>query len=94
MQQGIEVTIGEKVFIVTTFPALKGLKYLQKILKVVGPSIGEAFASGAAGDDTPLADLQVDEDVLARAISLLIENLDKADVAQLVSDNQAIRYRV
>jgi len=86
MQTGIDVIIGEKTYTVTTFAAFKGLSYLQKLLAIVGPSIGEAFSTGAAGDNVALGELTLDQDVLSKAIALLIENLDKTNVAKLVTD--------
>ncbi len=85
MQRAIDVTIGDVEYTVTTFPAFKGLTYLQKLLKIVGPAIGEIF-SKAAADGEALADISVDDEALSFAIRELTTNLDKENVAQLVQD--------
>ncbi len=85
MQRAIEVTIGDVEYTVTTFPAFKGLTYLQKLLKIVGPAIGEIF-SKAAAEGEGLSDISVDDEALSFAIRELTTNLDKENVAQLVQD--------
>ena len=83
MQRGIEVETGGQTYIVTTFPAFKGLMYLQKILKIVGPSVAQVFSSAdlAKGE---LSEISIEDEALASAISSLTENLDKDNTAQLV----------
>ena len=85
MQRGIEVTIGDDIFTVTTFPAFKGLTYLQKLLKIVGPAVGELFAK-AATEGSGFQDISVEDEALSYAIRELTTNLDKENVAQLVQD--------
>jgi len=85
MQSSTEVTYGDVEYRVTTFPAFKGLTYLQKLLKIVGPAIGEIF-SKASADSGNIADLVLEEEALAFAIKELTTNLDKENVAQLVQD--------
>ena len=85
MQRAIEVTIGDVEYTVTTFPAFKGLTYLQKLLKIVGPAIGEIF-SKAAVEGEGFSDISVDDEALSFAIRELTTNLDKENVAQLVQD--------
>lgn len=84
MQQAHEVQVGDTLYTITTFPSFKGLGYLQKILAVVGPSLAQAFAAGAAGDNAD--DLVVEEDTLSQALALLLQNMDKVNVAKLLSD--------
>jgi len=83
MQRGIEVETGGQTYIVTTFPAFKGLTYLQKILKIVGPSVAQVF-SAADLEKGELSEISIEDEALASAISSLTENLDKDNTAQLV----------
>lgn len=88
MQSAVEVSArnreGEDVtYTVTTFPANKGLKYLQKLLKVVGPAVGELFAKAAAEGEEGFS---IEDEALALAIRELSGNFDKENIAQLVQD--------
>jgi len=85
MQSSTEVTYGDVEYRVTTFPAFKGLSYLQKLLKIVGPAIGEIF-SKASAEGGAVSDLVLEEEALSFAIRELTTNLDKENVAQLVQD--------
>ena len=85
MQNSIEVTYGESEYRITTFPAFKGLTYLQKLLKIVGPAIGEIF-SKASAEGGNVSDLVLEEEALSFAIKELTTNLDKENVAQIVQD--------
>ncbi len=85
MQSSKEVTFGDVEYRVTTFPASKGLTYLQKLLKIVGPAVGEIL-SKAAVDGEGLSDISVEDEALSFAIRELTTNLDKDNVAQLVQD--------
>lgn len=85
MQSSTEVTYGESEYRITTFPAFKGLSYLQKLLKIVGPAIGEIF-SKASAEGGDISDLVLEEEALSFAIKELTTNLDKENVAQLVQD--------
>lgn len=81
MQSSRELTIGEVEYRITTFPAFKGLTFLQKLLKLVGPAIGEIFAKSSTGDEA-----SIEEVALSGAIKELTTNLDKENVAQLVQE--------
>lgn len=80
MQTATEVTVGDITYTITTFPALKGLTYLQKLMKIFGPAIGQII-SQASEEAT---EVEVEEEALSKAIALMSENLDKDDVATLV----------
>jgi hypothetical protein len=86
MQRAVEVTVGDDTYMVTTFPAFKGLTYLQKLLKIVGPAIGELFAKAAAEGGESLSDISIEDEALSFAIRELTTNLDRDNVAQLVQD--------
>jgi len=85
MQSSTEVTIGDVEYRVTTFPAFKGLTYLQKLLKIVGPAVGEVFAKAATSEDGA-ASFDIEDEALSLAIRELTTNLDRDNVAQLVQD--------
>lgn len=85
MQSNREVEIGDVTYSVTTFPAHKGLGYLQKLLKIVGPAIGEIFSKAAVeGGDFEAA--SIEDEALSGAIKELTQNMDKENVAQLIQD--------
>ncbi len=85
MQSTTELAIGDVEYKITTFPAFKGLTYLQKLLKIVGPAIGEIF-SNAAASGSEAFELDIEDEALSTAIRELTVNLDKENVAQLVQD--------
>lgn len=85
MQSTTELQIGDVEYKITTFPASKGLAYLQKLLKIVGPAIGEIFAN-AAVSGTEAFELNIEDEALSAAIRELTVNMDKDNVAQLVED--------
>ena len=77
---GIEtktVTIDEVEYKFNTFTASKGLKYLKQLTTILGPSVSTLFGGtddiGAIG----ISDLE-------RAVSLLVDNMDKGDVESLM----------
>ena len=86
MQTATTVTVGERDYTVTTFPAFKGLSYLQKLMKVFGPSLGEIMSNVAADGEVDLENFSIEDEALSKAISLLTENLDKSNVAQLAQE--------
>lgn len=83
MQSSREVQIGEVEYRVTTFAASKGLGYLQKILKIVGPAIGDIFSQVA---ETGIAEASIEDAALSKAIKELTQNMDDDNVAKLVQD--------
>lgn len=83
MQTSEELVVGEKSYSITTFPAFKGLSYLQKLLKVFGPSLGELFSTASM---ETVEEFSIEEEALTKSISLLVENLDQANIAQLAKD--------
>jgi len=84
MQSTTELVIGDVEYKITTFPAFKGLTYLQKLLKIVGPAIGEIFSNASEGENG--FELDIEQEALSTAIKELTANLDKGNVAQLVQD--------
>lgn len=72
-----EVLIGEVAYVVNTFPAVKGLGYLKKLLKVIGPALAEM----ASGDDG-----QMNQEGIGRAAEILFDNLDKENLDSMIVD--------
>ncbi len=85
MQSTTELVIGDVEYKITTFPAFKGLTYLQKLLKIVGPAIGEIFSKAASSGEEGF-ELDIEDEALSTAIRELTVNMDKENVAQLVQD--------
>lgn len=71
------VVVGDVTYVVTTFPAAKGLAYLKRLLKVVGPALAEI----AGGDEGG-----INADGLGKAAELLFDNLDKENLDQMIVD--------
>ena len=83
MQGTIETVVGGITYQVTTFNAVKGLKFLQKLLKVVGPSLGELIA---ASQDDEKSGITIEEEALSKIIGMLVENMDHVDMSDLIAD--------
>lgn len=73
------VQIGEEAYVVNTFPATKGVVYLKKLMKVVGPALAEIAGAGEDGTQTGEANL-------GKAAEILFENLDKEGLDQMIID--------
>lgn len=86
MQKTIEHTVGDTTYQITTFPALKGLSILQRLLTIIGPSISEIVGSAEINAESKLEDFVVDGDVFGKALGMFIENMDKADAAKLMRE--------
>tara|TARA_R110000803_G_scaffold13482_1_gene37862 strand:- start:12493 stop:12879 length:387 start_codon:yes stop_codon:yes gene_type:complete len=74
-----ELEIDGETFRIAPFPAFKGLVYLKKLTKIVGPSIATMFGGEEA---TELADLSSAE----KAVELLVQNFDGDGVETLIKD--------
>ena len=73
----VKIDIQGDEYTFNTFPATKGLAYLTKLLKIVGPAFGKLTAG-----NEPVAG---EEDVsFSQAVEILVENLYKEDVTALV----------
>lgn len=79
-----EIVVGDETYIVQSFTASTGLKHLQKILKLAGPSLATFFSD--ASSEGAEGDLTVDSSAITGAVNLFVANLDKVDAAQLVQD--------
>lgn len=71
------ITIEGEDFGITPIPATKGLGYMRRLTKLLGPSITALFS--AADEES-----SVEMDGLQKAVNLLVENMDKEDVTQLI----------
>ena len=66
--QSHDVVIGGDTYTINTFVATKGVKYLKKLLKVIGPAMAEAMA-GSDGEE-------IRTDGLGKAAEILFDNID------------------
>lgn len=71
------VQVGNEVYQVTPFVATKGLAYLKKLLKVVGPALAEIAGEG---------DGTVNADGLGKAAAILFDNLDKEGLDLMIKE--------
>jgi hypothetical protein len=70
--RSINVVINNDTWTFTTYSATKGLVISNKLLSIFGPSLSTIFDGKEAID-------------LSKAVSILVENMDKADVVALVT---------
>ncbi len=70
-----EVVIGEDTYMITLFPAGKGLNILKQLSKLLGDSFASILVRGE--------DAQVDEGILGEAIGKLVHNMDAVDMEKL-----------
>lgn len=73
-----EFTVNNVDYTATTFPGRKGMKCITLLIKMIGPSLGQAFA----GYDT--ADSALDISSLSEGIKSLVSNLNSDEVISLV----------
>lgn len=73
------VTIGTDSFMLTTLPAIGGIRILKQLIKLGGPAFA-AFQGGVGADGNPTTG------GLAQAIEAVLANLDSVGVEQLVQD--------
>ena len=71
------VQIGEVTYTVNTFTATKGLVYLKKLMKVIGPALAEVASGGDGGDSA-------NTDNLGRAAEMLFNNIDSEDMDKMI----------
>ena len=64
------VSINGEDFLLTQFPATKGIKILKQLIKLIGPAAAEIFKEGDIGG----------------AVGKLVENLDQVDVENLLKE--------
>jgi len=91
MIQSKDILIGDTEYSMTTFTASKGLTYLKQLVKVLAPSfaaMAESAGSEVTSNDIKNAvlDQTLQADALSKAVTLLVENMDKEDVVQLIQN--------
>jgi hypothetical protein len=64
------VTVDSEEFMITQFPATKGIRILKQLIKLVGPAAAEIFKDGDIG----------------QAVAKLVENMDSVDVEALLKE--------
>ena len=82
-----DVLINESEYTITQFTTSKGLKYLKQLIKILAPS----FAALSEGADVSNIDVKsaiqdgtIQTDGFSKAVNLLVENMDKEDVVELI----------
>lgn len=82
-----DVLINESEYTITQFTASKGLRYLKQLIKILAPS----FAALSEGADVSNIDVKsaiqdgtIQTDGFSKAVNLLVENMDKEDVVELI----------
>jgi hypothetical protein len=63
------VTIKDTEFLITSFPATKGIKYLKQLSKLIGPSFSALSKEGGSVGD---------------ALEALFDNIDQVNVEELI----------
>lgn len=86
-----DIIIGENEYTLQTFPANKGLIYLKQLVKILAPSfaaMAESSGKEVTNMDvmTAVSDASIQSDTLSRAVTLLVENMDKEDVVELIQN--------
>lgn len=76
-----EIIIGDATYRIQPFPAFKGLVYLKKLTKLVGPSM-TTLLGGSDGVDVDISSAE-------KAVELLVENFDGDGVETLIKDFMA-----
>lgn len=80
MIEDLELTIEGETFRITPFPAFKGLVYLKKLTKIVGPSAAAMFGE---------IDENGESNGPEKAVELLVSNFDGDGVETLIKDFMA-----
>ena len=74
------VTVRDTDYLLTQFPATKGIRLLKQIIKLVGPSFAEISKVGES------ADVAEQQRLIGMAMEKLFENLDAVDVEALIKE--------
>lgn len=73
----IDTKSGSNTYLITTFPAMRGLNYLKRLTRLVGPAIMAANGEGDVLDG---------KSAMQVAIESLMDATDKVEVEQLILD--------
>jgi len=82
-----DVIVGDKEYSIPMFTTSKGLLYLKQLTKVIVPSfvaLSEGAEQSVDLQDPNNATLQSDN--LLKAANLLVENMDKEDIVELIKN--------
>lgn len=84
-----DILIGDNEYSITQFTTSKGLRYLKQLLKVLAPS----FAALSEGTEVTnmdvkaaIEDASIQTEAFVKAVNLLVENLDKEDIVELIKN--------
>jgi len=78
---GHDREIGGKLWTVTLLPATRGLDVGRRLVRIIGPAIGQAIGAVGAGGI-----MEADASLLAGAAGSLAEHLGEPDAAALVKE--------
>lgn len=73
------ITVLDTDYMLTHFPATKGVRLLKQIIKLVGPAFAE-ISKGAQGE------ADAEQQIIGMAMEKLFENLDSVDIEALVKE--------
>jgi hypothetical protein len=74
------VTVRDTEYLLTQFPATKGLRLLKQIIKLVGPSFAEISKVGEKASE------EDQQRLIGLAMEKLFDNLDTVDVEALIKE--------
>lgn len=72
-----EIELNGDKFLITTFPAMKGMNYLKRLTRLVGPAMMAANGEG---------DVLEGKSAMQVAVEALVDATDKVEVEQLILD--------
>lgn len=72
-----EIELNGDKFLITTFPAMKGMNYLKRLTRLVGPAMMAANGEG---------DVLEGKSAMQVAVEALVDATDKVGVEQLILD--------
>ena len=78
----VEVNLEGEEYVVTPIPAIKGLSFMRRLTKLLGPSMTALFSQSKDAEEAG----EVGMDSMQKAVDLLVENMDSPEIEQLILD--------
>lgn len=83
MLKSREKTIDGRQIYVHQFPGIEGFKIKTKLIKLIGPALGE-LTNGATKDIDSFLDADLSSGFVSRAINVLCDKLDENDTFEFI----------